>query len=382
MEPIRILHELAMMDTGGVETQLMRIYRHIDRSKVQFDFLLHRSQKSAYDDEICAMGGRIFRVARFNPMYYMRYMNGMRRFFAEHAEYRIVVVHSDLALGPLKAAWEAGVPWRICYSHNGRSVWNVKRCFMDYERLFLKRYCSEMFAVSEVAARYMFGDRAVDAGKVRLIRNGITVGDFVFREAKREEKRRELGLEGRFIVGHVGRFEQQKNHEFLLDVFQHLRGLRPNAHLILIGKGRLEKKIRARIDRLGLRDAVTLLDSRMDIHDMLKAMDVMILPSLWEGFPNVAIEAQACALPTYMSQNVTAEADFSPYACRLSLGLGARAWAERIHGDMKEPVARVDMSAAMREKGFDVQTIAKCYEAFYIRKMNELLCMENKSAGE
>jgi len=366
MEPIRILHENVIMDPGGIETQLMRIYRNMDRSKVQFDFLLHRKQKGAFDDEIRAMGGRIFYAEPFNPFRYAQYMISMNKFFKAHPEYKIMLAHTELALGPLICAKKAGIPVRICYSHNGRGTLNLKRCFMDFETLLLKKYCTDMFAVSELAARYTFGDKAVDAEKVRLIKNGIYVEEFVFNEEIRKEKRRELGLETKLIVGHVGRFMQQKNHMFLLETFAGICKRRPEAHLILIGEGRLEESIRARIRELDICDHVTLLGRRTDVNDLMKAMDMLLLPSLWEGFPNVAIEAQASALPIYMSENVTAEAHFSRYAHRLDLAKGPQAWAEEICRDFEKPVERVDMSAQMIAEGYNVRATAKWYEQFYL----------------
>lgn len=372
MEPIRILHENVIMDPGGIETQLMRIYRNIDKSKVQFDFLLHRTQKGAYDDEIRDMGGRIYYAEPFNPFHHIKYINSMKKFFAEHSEYKIMIAHAELALCPLKVAAKAGVPWRICYSHNGRFALNLKRCFMDYETLFLKKYCTEMFAVSELAARYTFGDKAVDNGEVRLIKNGIMVDDFVFNEAIRNNKRAELGLENKFVVGHVGRFMQQKNHMFLLETFAKLHEMRDDAYLILIGEGRLENEIRSKIQELHIEDAVTLLGRRSDVNELMQAMDVLMFPSLWEGFPNVAIEAQAAALPVYMSENITTEANFSQYSHRLPLDKGAEYWAKTIYEKEISPLDRIDMSQTMREQGYDVVATAKWYENYYINKMKEL----------
>lgn len=366
MEPIRILHENVIMDPGGIETQLMRIYRNIDKSKVQFDFLLHRTQKGAFDDEIREMGGRIYYAEPFNPFHHLKYLNSMRSFFREHPEYKIMIAHAELALCPLKVAKEAGVPVRICYSHNGRFAFSLKRCFMDYETLFLKKYCTDMFAVSELAARYTFGDKAVDEGKVRLIKNGIMVEDFIFDKEIREVKRRELGLQDKFIVGHVGRFMQQKNHMFILETFAKFHDLRKDAHLILIGEGRLEDEIKNKIHALGIADSVTLLGRRMDVNQLMKAMDMLLFPSLWEGFPNVAIEAQASALPVYMSENITKEANFSPFSHRLSLDDGPEAWAKRMYDDSLIPVERIDMSETMREQGYDVVATAKWYEDFYL----------------
>lgn len=372
MEPVRILHEVVLMDPGGIETQLMRIYRNIDRSKVQFDFLLHRTQEGAYDAEIRAMGGRIYYAEPFNPFRYADYYRSMLRFFKAHSEYKIMIAHTELALGPLVCAKKAGIPMRICYSHNGRFAFSLKRCFMDFETLFLKKYCTDMFAVSKLAARYTFGAKTVDAQKVRIIQNGIHVEDFVFDEAVRNQKRKELGMENALIIGHVGRFMVQKNHMFLLVVFAQLQRLRPEARLLLIGEGRLEEKIRQKAEELGVLKFITFLGRRSDVNAWMKAMDVLLLPSLWEGFPNVAIEAQASALPTYMSENITDEAAFSPYCRRLSLEDGAKAWAEEICGDLTHPLPRVDMSQTMLEKGCDVRATAKWYEQFYLEQFARL----------
>lgn len=366
MEPIRILHENVIMDLGGIETQLMRIYRIIDRSKVQFDFLVHRAEQGAYDSEIRALGGKIHYAEPFNPFRHAQYITSMKKIFREHPEYKIMLAHSELALHPLKTAKEAGVPVRICYSHNGQLVVDLKRLFIEYEKLFLKTCCTKMFAVSESAARYTYGDKAVNEGKVRIIRNGIIIEDFVFDRQKRTAKRKELGLEGKFIVGHVGRFMKQKNHIFLLEVFKCLSDSEKDAHLLIVGEGRLENRIRQSVKKLGIAEKTTFLGNRMDVPDLMKAMDVFVLPSLWEGFPNVAIEAQASALPIFLSQNITAEAAFSKHAKRLPLALGAESWAKIIRESTRGDNEREDMSRFMSEQGFDVRETARWYQKFYM----------------
>lgn len=370
MEAIRILHENVMMDPGGIETQLMRIYRNIDRSKVQFDFLLHRPQEGAYDQEIRDLGGHIYYAEPFDPFHYGRYYRSMLRFFQEHPEYKIMIAHTELALGPLMCAQKAGIPMRICYSHNGRFSLTLKRCFMDFETLFLKRYCTDMFAVSRLAADYTFGKAQAEAGNVRIIQNGIHVEDFVFDRKIRDRKRRELGLENQLVFGHVGRFMLQKNHMFLLEVFAQIHARRPEARLLLIGEGRLEEKIREKANALGILPEVIFLGRRTDVNDWMKAMDVLLLPSLWEGFPNVAIEAQASALPVYLSDKITEEAAFTPYCRRLPLEEGV--WVREILEDLSHPLPRVDMSQAMGEQGCDVRATAKWYEQFYLAQYERL----------
>lgn len=372
MEPIRILHENVIMDPGGIETQLMRIYRNIDRSKIQFDFLLHRTKKGIYDDEIHEMGGRIYYVEPFNPFHFFKYLRSMKDFFEHHHEYKIMIAHTELALCPLKTAANAKIPLRICYSHNGQFALNLKRCFMDFETLFLKKYCNEMFAVSKLAARYTFGEQAVNEGQVKVIKNGIIVEDYIYNESIRTHMREKLNLQSNYIIGHVGRFMKQKNHIFLLDVFANIVKECDNACLLLIGEGRLEKKIKKKINRLNLSDKVIILGRRKDVNDLMKAMDVLILPSKWEGFPNVAIEAQASALPVYMSDRITEEADFSQYSHRLPLNKGAEFWANTIISDSKKATERINMASIMIEKGFDVKITAKWYEEYYLNKIKKL----------
>lgn len=372
MEPIRVLHENVIMDPGGIETQLMRIYRNIDRSKVQFDFLVHRKHKGAYDDEITSMGGRIFYTEPFNPFYYNRYMDSMRRVFDEHSCYKVIVVHSELALGPLKVAAEKNIPVRVCFSHNNQNRINIKRFFLEYEKLFLKKYCTEMFAVSELAAQYTFGEKAVCDKKVKLIKNGMIIDDFIFDIKKRNNKRKELNLEDKLIVGHIGRFMDQKNHMFLLEVFKELLQIRPNAHLILIGEGKLEYKIKEKIKALGLENNVSILGRRMDVGDIMSAMDVFVFPSFYEGFGNVAMEAQTASLPILMTDTISDEVIFTDYAYKLPLDAGAEKWAIKIDNILKNGADRADMSDVVAGAGYDIKKTAKWYEEFYLDIYNKL----------
>lgn len=374
MEPVRVLHENVVMDPGGIETQLMRIYRNIDRHKVQFDFLVHRAYKGAYDDEILNMGGRIYYTAPFNPFFYNKYINTMKNVFKKHPEYKVFVVHSELALGPLKVAKEMGIPVRICFSHNNQTRINLKRFFLEYEKLYLKQYCTNMFAVSEIAARYSFGNDVVENNKVNLIKNGIEVSDYIFDEVKRNIKRKELGLEEKFVVGHIGRFMEQKNHIFLLEVFNEFKKVRKDAHLILIGEGRLESKIRNKISELGINDSVSILGRRMDVADLMKAMDVFLFPSFYEGLPNVVIEAQASALPVLMSDSISREVIFSDYVFNYSLTQKAKKWAYKLNEVLLNNIIRKDMSKVVAINGYNVREKAKWYEKIYLNLHNNEVC--------
>lgn len=366
MEPIRILHENVIMDAGGIETQLMRIYRNIDRTKIQFDFLVHRREKGVYDDEIISLGGKIYYVEPFNPFHHIKYVKSMDAFFKEHPEYKIFIVHSELSLWPLKVAKKHELPIRICYSHNGRSNFCLKRIFMDLEKIFIKRYCNIMFAVSKLAATYTFGKKAVKENKVKIIKNGVMVEEYRFNQKIRELKRKELNLNDKLIIGHIGRFMVQKNHMFLLDIFNEIIKIRKDAHLILVGEGRLQEEIETKIEKMNLNSNVTFLGIRKDVNELMMAMDLMILPSLYEGFPNVAIEAQASSLPIYISNTITKEALFTSYCKQIDLNLSALEWARIIIEDIDNNYKRCDMVNIIKEKGHSILDTVKWYEEFYL----------------
>ena len=293
-------------------------------------------------------------------------MDSMRKVFEKYPYYKVIVVHSELALGPLKVAKEKNIPVRICFSHNNQNKINLKRFFLEYEKYFLKKYCTDMFAVSELAARYTFGNGVVEDNKVQLVKNGIIIKDFTFSLEKRISKRKELKLEDKCIIGHIGRFMEQKNHMFLIDVFKELLRSRKDVHLILVGEGRLENKIREKINTLGIKDNVTILGRRMDIGDLMKAMDFFVFPSFYEGFGNVIMEAQAASLPILMTSDISDEVIFSEYVHKMSLDEDAKKWAKKIDNVLKETVVRKDMSEIVSSAGFNILNTAKWYENYYL----------------
>lgn len=368
-KPIRILHENVIMDPGGIETQLMRIYRNIDRSKIQFDFMVHRKQKGAFDDEIRSLGGRIYYADKYNPLKHHKYVKSMKEILKNHPEYKIILVHSEMSLWPLKVAKKYNVPVRICYSHNGRPNFGLKRILMWFERLFLKRNCTHMFAVSKLAADYTFGKRAVNNGRVQLIKNGLIIDEYRFNQEIRDSKRSEMNLNDKFVVGHVGRFMEQKNHEFLIEIFYELLKIKPNAHLLLVGEGELRNKIELKVEKMGLSKFVTFLGRRKDVNELVMAMDVMLLPSFYEGFPNVAIEAQAASLPIIMSTSITKEANFSEYCHQIDLSEKSETWARKIID--YSSIERKDTSQIIVDNGHSVISTVKWYEELYLKLYSE-----------
>lgn len=277
--PIRVLQVVTQMTRGGLETMLMNYYRHIDRSQVQFDFLEHRNYMADYDAEILELGGRIHRLSRLNPIS-QHYLRELDRFFTDHPEYRIVHSHLDCMAGiPLKYAEKHGIPTRIAHAHNSNQDKNFKYPMKLYYKQNIPQYATKLFACGQEAGKWMFGNHPFS-----VLNNAIDAKQFAYSAEVRQQVRAELGIEkNTFVLGHVGRFSPQKNHAFLVDVFHAVHGLCPNSCLLLIGEGELEQEIRQKCANSGIIDYVVFAGIRNDVHRLLQAMDVFMLPSLYEG---------------------------------------------------------------------------------------------------
>lgn len=323
---IRILQCVNNMHRAGLETVLMNYYRNIDRTKIQFDFLMHRSEQSDYDDEIESLGGRIYRAPRLYPQNYPAYFAFMRQFFAEHPEYWIVHSHIDsMSYLPLLAAKRAGVPVRIAHSHSASLDRDAKYLLKQLYRMALGVVATHRFSCGQAAGEFLF------RGKDFLcIPNAIDAEQFRYREAVRLAKRQELGLEDQLVLGHAGRFTAVKNHTFLLEVFFEVLKKRPDGILLLVGTGELEARMRNKAEGLGISGSVRFLGSRSDMCGLYQAMDILVMPSFYEGVPLVGLEAQFSGLPCIFSDRVSQEVCFTDNCHFLSLELGPEHWAEQI----------------------------------------------------
>ena len=339
--PIRVLQIFKCMPVcGGAENLIMNYYRHLDRSRIQFDFLLH--SKDGYDEEIRALGGRT---------YYMSLKNlpGLIRFFRSHPEYKIIQGHPPgHALIYFTAAKLCGVPVRIAHSHNIRTEPTLKGRILARIIPWIKYLSNVYWACSIPAGRYMFGkDR-----EFQVIYNAISAERFCPDGEVRARMRSELGVADRFVVGHVGRFCPQKNQKFLLQIFKEVKSLRAEAVLLLIGTGALEGELRAEARRLGLEDSVRFLKPQTNIEDFYRAMDVFLLPSLFEGLGIVLIEAQACGLPCVVSTQVPSDADITGQTVFVPLDAAPQVWAgELVNGRQAE---RTGLRAVIQKAGYDI----------------------------
>ena len=313
-KPIIVAQVMGKWVGGGVESVIMNYYRHLDHSKVQFDFICDEDSTRIPYDEIKKLGGRVFLIPKYQNL--PKYLKALGKLLKEN-QYRIV--HSNintLSVFPLYAAKKAGVPVRISHSHSTSNPKEWKRNLIkNILRPFSKRYATDFFACSKVAGRYLFGNKAFNQGEVKIIHNAIDVDKFKFDEVARKKLRQEFGIkDSTVVIGHVGRFVQQKNHTFLVDVFKEYHEKNPDSKLLLVGSGPLEDEIKKKVEKLGLKDSVLFLGQRDDINKLYSVMDVFYLPSLYEGLPVVGVEAQAAGLPTIFSNGISSEAIISKNA--------------------------------------------------------------------
>jgi len=363
--PIRVLQVVTKMDRAGLETMLMNYYRHIDRGKIQFDFLTHRSEKGDYDDEILSMGGRIFNTYPVNPRCFTKYLADLKKFFGEHEEYRIVHSHIDsLSVFPLRAAKKAGVPVRIAHSHSNDFDRNVKLLFRYVCKSVLLSKASHFWGCSNAAVRFMFGKGVFNGGEYTVLKNAIDSERFTFHQDTRTAARKELGLENKFVIGHVGRITYPKNHEFLIDIFAKIRAKNKDAVILLVGDGENKQKLREQVKKLGLVESVRFLGVRPDIPELMQAMDVFMLPSRYEGLGIVLIEAQAAGLPSLASDAVPDEAAVTDLVRFIPLSESAAFWADAALA--LKGKERINTFEKLQQSGYDIVKAAEDLEKMYL----------------
>ncbi len=333
--PIRVAQVVGKMVNGGVEAVVMNYYRHIDREKVQFDFIVDEDSTVIPREEIESLGGRVFIVPPYQKL--NKYIPALIKLFKEN-RYKIVHSHiNTLSVFPLFAAKCAGVPVRIAHNHSTAAPGEWKKNILKYTlRPFAKVFATHYAACSKYAAEWLFGKKTVAQGKVKIFNNAIDLDKFKFDENVRNEVRKELGIEDKFVIGHVGRFCYQKNQEFLIDVFAEVYKKNPNAVLLLIGEGEDKKKIEQKVHDMKLKN-VMFLGNRNDVDRLYNAMDVFVLPSRYEGLPVVGVEAQVNGLPCLLSDKMTKETKMTENAELLCVEEGLEKWADSILNKINLP---------------------------------------------
>ena len=358
---IRVLHVLGGLDRGGAETMVMNLYRNIDRETVQFDFLIHTPDKQAYYEEILALGGKIYHFPAFNGQNLFLLKKLWDNFFRDHPEYKILHSHvRSYASIYFRVAKKYGVKL-IIHSHstsNGKGISSIVKSVFQYPLRYQADY---LVACSSESGKWLYGKKACKKANYIFVPNGIDVERYCYSKKVALAYREQLNLNEKFVIGHVGRFHEAKNHMFLLHVFTGVCRVRSDAMLLLVGDGMLRGKIEKKVRDLGLDQRVILTGSRGDVPELLQAMDVFVFPSVWEGLPVTVVEAQAAGLPCLISDKITNDVDISDLVKRLPID-DPDVWVKMI---VDININRKDVHENIKSAGFDVRAVVESLKILY-----------------
>lgn len=364
METVRVAQIIGKLNAAGVEAVINNYYRNIDREKYQFDYYVEEGGACQPPQELIDLGARYFIIPPSSHP--LKQIRTLTRHFREN-EY--IIVHTNLnTLAPISmySAWKAHVPVRINHNHTNAGRGETVRNIIKYMlRPFAKCFANAYASCSMYSAKWLFGSKMVEKGKVRLIRNAVETERFLFNRETRDRVRKEMGFEGHFVVGHVGRIYTTKNQIFLVEAFKFVHDKNPKALLLLVGVGKpeYEEELKRKVKELGLEDSVILTGARTDVNELYQAMDVFVLPSLYEGLPVVAVEAQTSGLPCVFSNRITEEVILCDGVQMLSIDGTQELWAEKILAS--EGFVRKNRFEEIRKSGYDIKEESLKLEAFY-----------------
>lgn len=361
---IRILHVLTTMNQGGAETMVMNYYRHIDRNKLQFDFLLHREEIGVYENEIESLGGKIYRLPALTLRTAWSYRKWIYAFLKSHPEYECIHIHSSgVAYFVAKAAHKLGRKIIIQHSHccspSGFDFFYPVRLLC---KKHIKKYLTHYFSCGKEAAEWQFGKNAKEA---IILPNAVDSRKFCYNSEKHEKLKKQFGWEGKYIIGNVARFCPPKNHFQLLEIFKSTLSIKPNAHLVLVGKkdGYYEELVQ-RASEMELLEHVEFTGARADIPDLLQAFDIFLFPSLFEGLSVAMIEAQAAGLKIIASDNIAKEVAICPELVEfISLAAPLSEWSKAL----TTYYPRKNTCNEICTSGYDIHENSMILQNFYIK---------------
>ena len=367
----RVLHFVGYMRRAGIETFLMNVYRNIDKGNVQFDFLCAERKIGDYDEEIKKLGGHIYYLnsglsKKSGPLKYLDTIEKYRKTLVElnaKKKFTCVHIHSyhafDVTLMVLGCKL-AGIKKIIVHSHNAFAPHpKLNKVFAKY----LNRAKIIRLACGRDAGKWLYGPN----GQFIVIHNGINLEKFKFDNLKREKARKQLGVKATTpVILNVARFEKQKNHSFLVHVFDEYYKQNPDAILVLAGNGILEEKIKNIVDTLPCHNNVKFLGVRRDIDELMSGADLFIMTSFFEGFPVTAVEAETSGLPCLYSNSITEEVQFTKHVEFESLQSSTENWAQHINNLLRHKYSRVEDFDLAENHGFDIRAVAKKLETLYL----------------
>ena len=375
MEPIRekihVLVLITVMDRAGAETMMMNYLRNIDRDKIQMDFLINRVGNADYQKEIESLGSKVYHMCPMYPGKFHQYKKEFRRFLREHPWYTIIHSHlEERSYFALKIAKEEGVPVRIAHAHSVPQGKNLKMLMRLYFRKRLGKYYTHAFSCGEKPAEWLFGTTE----GVTIMKNAIDTEAFQYHEMIRKEIRQSLKIkENQLVIGHIGRFIQEKNQLFLVEIFHEVNKQCPDSKLLLIGGGKpkaeikYKEKVKKKVEETGLGSKVQFLGVREDIEKLMQGIDVLVMPSFSEGFPVTLVEAQSAGVPCVVSDAVSNQVNVTGEIQYKSLAEDSIEWANKILSMAGADTVREDMGEKVARSGLDIKENAKWLEAFYER---------------
>lgn len=337
MKKIKVLQiNAGSKNFGGVSSFLFNLYKNIDRNKYEFDFLTpNYSTYGMVKEEINKLGGNVYEL-KCDGLWIIKKIQICFRFskFLKKNQYDIVHINSGSYFFNLmiaKLCKKNKIKHVIVHSHNGFNPnKKIKNYIIKKFQFILPKYSDKQLACSLLAAKSMYKEKFIKDGNVDIIRNGINIDDFKFDLSCREKYRLKFNIQSKLVIGNIGRFVEQKNHLFLLQIFNEVLKINDNAILILIGEGELEKNIKEEAKKLMIDKKIIFLGKRDDVSKLLQMMDVLVMPSLYEGLPITSIEAQATGLNMIISNNITEELKINDNVRFLDLNLNPKIWAEEI----------------------------------------------------
>lgn len=364
---IRILQVVSNMSRAGIETMLMNYYRKIDRNKIQFDFLCNKADIGEYEEEIISLGGRIYRTPGLNPFKYWKYLAYMDKLFIDHPEWKIIHAHNDAFVAySLFAAKRNNIPVRISHVHCASFPRSYKLPLALFCREMIPYCCTKKWACGRKAGEFYYGKKVIDDPQFHIHNNAIDINKYLFNKNRRERIREKYNLKDCLVIGHVGRFDYQKNHEFLINVFADIIKKDPSTRLILLGDGHFKERIIAKVKSLCLENYVIFTGSVSNTNDFYQAFDVFVMPSRWEGLPVTSIEAQASDLPCVFSDTITDEVNILPTNQFLSLKLPISEWSNKILNAIYNHTSRVDRYKEITNAGYNIDVqVKKLVDIYY-----------------
>lgn len=360
MERIAVI--MGKMHSGGKKNLVMEYYRHIDRSKIQFDFICDEDSNAIPTDEIEKLGGRVYIVPRYQNI--LANIKAIEKICKEN-KYKIAHGYNGtMNIFGLYAAWRAGVPVRVNESISTAHKSDKKTIIKNILKPFSRCFATHFMANGEICGKWQFG-KLYDDGKVAIFKTVINADENKFQPKLRDKCREEFGLTDNFVIGHIGRLTAQKNTLFIIDIFNEIRKIEDKAKLLLIGDGDLREEMLKKITDLGIQESVLYLGRREDIKQFYNAMDGFLLPSLYEGLPVVGVEAECCGLPMFFSTEIPEESS----ACDdlgvfVGLDKSAAEWAQIVVEKIRQ-IERKDHSIEVKNAGFDSVTEAGKLMGYY-----------------